>query len=616
VTTATIDDDPLAYVRTVLGHISYRAAIQDRSDLVDRLERHQGALDRLEGATVVVVGLCDSGKSTLVNACVGRAVVPVDLVHPTPVPVVLKAGDGAVVVHSGDDDGGGKAMSGELDAVAAAFSGGRSHELRLVEIGCPSWTRPSSLVLVDTPSNSVGTAAARELLVGLDPDVLVVATDAGQELSQVEVATIAAAQQRRTQVVVVLTKIDLHPYWRRIREIDEGHLRQAGVTAPVVPISSRLHELGVARDDAVLRAEGGLASLLEIIDNAATGARESYLCARALDAVADATSELTAELQAQHDLLTDPDAARRANDELIRSRECIERLRGGGAKWRERLYDGLERLQLDTEHDLRTRMAHLQTDAYEEIETGDPTEIWPVFSARLERMVEAEVASVFKSLQESSRELAEDVARLFDDEGGLETTDMTFTNHSRVLEEVRMQVRLEDMEAGRGGSALNAVRGSAASLSVTAILARYGALLIGGAVLQVILLPLGAAMTLLLGHHAIRATRESRTTMQRRAATMAVRKYLDGVGPEVAVRMRSDLMSVRVDLRDHFERVAAAMASRVDGELRVALESMRASDSQRELRLASVAEELQQVQLVATHAARARALLADAGATA
>jgi hypothetical protein len=462
----------------------------------------------------------------------------------------------------------------------------------------------------------VGTAAARELLVGLDPDVLVVATDAGQELSHVEVATIAAAQQRRTQVIVALTKIDLHPYWRRIREIDEAHLRQAGVTAPVLAVSTRLHELGVTRHDAALASEGGLAALFEILDNAATGARESYLCARALDAVTEATTDLTAELQSQHDLLMDPDAARRANEELIRSRERIERLKGGGAKWRERLYDGLERLQLDTEHDLRTRMAHLQTDAFEEIETGDPSEIWPVFSARLERMVEAEVVSVFAALEENSKELAEDVARLFDDEGGLEPTDMTFTNHSRVLDEVRIQARLEDMEAGRGGSALNAVRGSAASLSITAILTRYGALLIGGAVLQVILLPLGAAMTLLLGHHAVRATRESRTTMQRRAATMAVRKYLDGIGPEVAVRMRSDLMSVRVDLRDHFERAASTMASRVDGELRVALESMRASDGQRELRLASVAEELKQVELVAAHAERARALLAGAEAAA
>ena len=48
---------------------------------------------------------------------------------------------------------------------------------------------------------------------------------------------------------------------------------------------------------------------------------------------------------------------------------------------------------------------------------------------------------------------------------------------------------------------------------------------------NVVLLPVGAAMTLLLGHHALKATRESRTTMQRRAATMAVRKYLDGVEP-------------------------------------------------------------------------------------
>ena len=100
--------------------------------------------------------------------------------------------------------------------------------------------------------------------------------------------------------------------------------------------------------------------------------------------------------------------------------------------------------------------------------------------------------------------------------------------------------------------------------------------------------------------------------MQRRAATMAVRKYLDGVSPEVAIRMRTDLMSVRVELRDHFEREAAAMAVKVETEMRTAVEAWRASDEEREQRLAAVDQTMQQIELVAAHAHRARAL-ADPG---
>ena len=44
-------------------------------------------------------------------------------------------------------------------------------------------------------------------------------------------------------------------------------------------------------------------------------------------------------------------------------------------------------------------------------------------------------------------------------------------------------------------------------MSVTAIIARYGALVVGTTVVNVVLLPVGAAMTLLLGHHALKATR-------------------------------------------------------------------------------------------------------------
>jgi hypothetical protein len=146
-------------------------------------------------------------------------------------------------------------------------------------------------------------------------------------------------------------------------------------------------------------------------------------------------------------------------------------------------------------------------------------------------------------------------------------------------------------------------------MSVTAIVARYGALVVGTAVVNVVLLPVGAAMTLLLGHHALKATRESRTAMQRRAATLAVRKYLDGVSPEVSIRMRSDLMSLRVEFRDHFEREAASMGVKVETEMRSALEAMRVSDEQREQRLAGVAEALQQLELVAAHAGRARTQL-------
>jgi hypothetical protein len=135
---------------------------------------------------------------------------------------------------------------------------------------------------------------------------------------------------------------------------------------------------------------------------------------------------------------------------------------------------------------------------------------------------------------------------------------------------------------------------------------------VSGALVQAVLLPVGAAMTLLLGHQAFKASRESRTTVRRRAAALAVRKYLDGIGPEVAVRMRTDLMNVRLSLRDHFEQAAAALAAKIETDMRVAVESLRGSDQQRAELLAAVIEELKQVELVAAHAQRARTMVVEA----
>src|SRR4029077_21054505 len=122
-TDARTMDDPLVYTRTVVGHAAFHATRHGRTDLVERLERHRLLLEQLEGATVAVVGLCDAGKSSLINACVGQPVVPVDVVHPTPVPIVVGAGDRTVRIHHLDEseDGAGPA-TGQLNELEQAFA--------------------------------------------------------------------------------------------------------------------------------------------------------------------------------------------------------------------------------------------------------------------------------------------------------------------------------------------------------------------------------------------------------------------------------------------------------------------------------------------------------------
>jgi hypothetical protein len=604
-------DDPLVLIRTLLTHASYRAHGLDRDDLVEGLERHGAALDQLEGATVVFAGLCDAGKSSLLNACLGAPVVPIDLLRPTPVPVVVRAGDGKVLLHRTGDAAGAAPEVRELADVASILTTPPpSLDSRpLVEIGYSPWLRPSSLVLVDTPSSTVGTASSRALLTGLEPDVLVLVSDAGQELSEIELATITAAGKRSMQVVVALTKIDLQPHWRRIHSVDAGHLNAIGASVPILPVSARLYELGRNLHDDRLVNESGVVPLIELLDNSATSARQSFLCRRALDAVEEVRAELATDLRGQRQLLEAPEEAKKLNAKLLADQERMNRLRGPAARWHQQLGDGLERLQLETDYDLRTRMAKLQTDAQEEIDHADPVAIWPVFSARLERLVDAEVNSVFETLAENSLRLAEDVAESFGAESGLAPPELPLSER-QVAAEVRLQSHLDEVEI-HGGSTINAIRGSAASLSVTALIGRYGALVVSGALVNAVLLPVGAAMTLMLGHQAFKATRESRTAVRRRAAALAVKKYLDGIIPEVNVRMRTDFMNVRLGLRDHFDQAATALAMKIEADLRVTIESLRGSDQERAARIAAMTEELAQLEFLVPYIERARALVAE-----
>ena len=164
-TDARTTEDPLVYTRTVVGHAAYHAGQQGRTDLVERLERHRVLLEQLlQGATVAVVGLCDAGKSSLINAAAWvRRSCRSTSSHPMPVPVVVRAGDGSVRIHQADqgDDRPSGPPASPSSSRPSPPPASRLAELRLVEVGCPAWTRPASLVFVDTPSQSSPPAPGR-----------------------------------------------------------------------------------------------------------------------------------------------------------------------------------------------------------------------------------------------------------------------------------------------------------------------------------------------------------------------------------------------------------------------------------------------------------------------
>ena len=91
----------------------------------------------------------------------------------------------------------------------------------------------AGLEVVDTPGvgglNSVHGAATMAALPTADAVLLV--SDASQEYTAPELEFLRQAVRLCPNVACVLTKTDLYPQWRRIAELDRGHLRTAGVDA-------------------------------------------------------------------------------------------------------------------------------------------------------------------------------------------------------------------------------------------------------------------------------------------------------------------------------------------------------------------------------------------------
>jgi hypothetical protein len=605
-------NDPVVYARSLVGHARFHAQRLARQDLVEELDGAAAALDERVGTVAAVVGMSDAGKSTLVNACVGRDLLPVDLLHPTPVSVWLYAGDGTMAAHRVDADHERRERIPDVDALQTLLTGPTTgtSDVGVVEVTVDRWRLAAHLALIDTPSWSLSTVLDRSRVFGCAPDVVVLVSDAGQELCQVELDVATVAVRRGMQCVLVLTKVDLHPDWRRIRDVDEGHLARAGLKVPIFPVGLRLAELGRRRGDADTIVESGLPALTEMLDRSATGHRILRACDHALDVVDAGVADLSRSIQDQLELLNDPEAAARGAAARADTEARLLRLQGAAAKWRERLGEGLERQSMLADHLLRTGLARILTSSLEEISNADPAVIWEAFAPKLQSEVEAQVARVFSQLDEGIDTVVEEVGRLFGEEGGIAPVELSPTGQLHLPDEVHVTVRLDEVGRDRAGTLVNTLRNSAAGFSITGLIARSAVAFVGTAAVGVLLLPVGAAMTVFLGQRAYKASQEAELNARRRAAASSVRRYLDAVTPEVMLQLRSEVMTLRRDLNDRFGQLAVNRHQQVQAQVRAS--ALDVAD--REQRMRELTDIAKAVEVLAAHSKVARAQLVQRGA--
>ncbi|MHB1518003.1 MAG: dynamin family protein [Acidimicrobiales bacterium] len=194
-----------------LGRLVGRIAGLEGCDahLTERAERLAERI-RSRRFHIAVLGEFKRGKSTLVNALIGKSVLPSGSLPLTSVATEVHIGPPHVAVIF--DDGREIATGPEAIKRYATEEGNPSNHLgvRRVEVGVDTSFGVGGLVMVDTPGvasiHEHNTAAAHDALLDSDAAVLVLSADS--PLSESERELLRQLHERESQVFLVINKAD------------------------------------------------------------------------------------------------------------------------------------------------------------------------------------------------------------------------------------------------------------------------------------------------------------------------------------------------------------------------------------------------------------------------
>ena len=572
-----------------------------RADLEGRLRATRVRLldDRVR---VLVVGEFKQGKSLLVNALLSAPVCPVfDDVATAVATAVSFAPEPELTLVRSAPDGDGRAREqrtrrtdltvDELAAVVAehvteARNPQNGHGLARVEVGLPRTVLEAGLEVVDTPGvgglTSVHGAATMAALPSADAVLLV--SDASQEYTAPELEFLRQAIRICPNVACVLTKTDLYPEWRRIAEIDRGHLAAAGIDAELLAVSSTVRWQAVVTGDAALNAESGFPALERYLAERVLGQADLLARRSTVHDVVGVAEQLCDGLRAEEASHRDPEGTADLIRTLRTAQERAAALKERSARWQLTLGDGVTDLNGDIDHDLRDRMREITRLAEEEIdEGGDPTKTWDQLSAWIEQQVAAAASTNYLWATQRARFLAEQVAAHFDEEREAVLPALRTEASAAVAAARGMRVReLEPWNLGH--QALAGLRGGYIGVLM------FG--LIGTMVGMSLINPFSIGAGLLLGGKTISDERRRIVGRRQAEAKTALRRYVDDVVFQVGKDSRDMLRDVQRDLRDHFGALAEQLSTSLKDSLTAAERSRKAGEAERANRLAEIPAQL------------------------
>lgn len=566
-----------------------------RGDLAARLATVRRSLAD-PAVHVVVAGEFKQGKSSLVNALVGANVCPVDDDVATAVPTYLRYGPQAKAeLLFGGDPVRREEVSLE-DVRRYVVEDGQPRpdpsapRVAGVEVALPRTMLAGGLVIVDTPGvGGLGSSHAAASLAAISvARAVIFVTDASQELTRSEFDFLRRARTMCETVICVVTKIDFYPSWRRIRDLDEMHLR-SGPSIPVRAVSSSLRSRAVAANDTTLNAESGFADLVRFVTDQVSAGAARRLAEEAVAEVVAVCDQITSQFEAERAALADPAAAKAVIDALNATKEKVESLRTAAARWNLTLNDGIGDLNSDIDHDLRGRIRRVSQDADEAIDGADPADVWGEMEAWLESRVSYEMLANYGLLRSRAEELSQQVADHFREASGDVLDQLGVYNPTPVVSQARIEskVELEKMKAGK--QAMVAMRSAYSGAIMFTMLSSLAGIALG---------PIGIGIGLVMGRKGLRDEKKRQLEQRRAQAKNAVRRYCDEVNFVMGKDSRDTVRRIQRLLRDHYSGLAEQLNRSNAEALTGATDAARRSEADREKRLRDLDAELGRLRLV------------------
>jgi hypothetical protein len=575
----------------------------ERPDLGGRLLQTRKRLTDPD-VRVLVVGEFKQGKSQLVNALVNAPVCPVDDDIATAVPTVVKYAEttAAELVREGDSE-----ESAERTPVPAtqlaqhvseAGNPGNKALISYAEVGLPRKLLSGGLVLVDTPGvGGLGSAHGAATMSALpSADAVLLVSDAAQEYTAPELEFLDAAMKLCPNVACVLTKTDLYPHWRRIEELDRGHLRKAGVDAEIFPVSSVLRLLAAKEQDTELMDESGFKPLVDYLLHKVVAQSDELDRRSTSHDVLSVSEQLSAGMKAELAALEDPERSAALVENLTKAKARADELKQRSSRWQITLNDGTADLQSDIEYDLRDRLRTITREAEQLIDDADPAEVWEQFSDWFHQQVSSAASANFVWAAERARWLAGQVAEHFAEGAEIAMPELRFDDEG-IAGKVDPLAQPENEKFSIGNQLFSGMKGGYGGMLMIGMATTFAGLSL--------LNPISLGAGLLFGGKTLRDEKKRMLQKRRADAKNAVRKHIDEVTFQVGKDSRDMLRRTQRQLRDHFSALAEEMSTSISQSVQAAQNAVKSNTSGREKRIRDLKAELARIDGLAE---RARAL--------